>query len=98
MKKLFTLLTVFVLAGWLQLNAQILVTPHPNLIAPRSATVDKYDVVDGSPYFNSEWTNGTIEFKKGLTLRNVDAKFDEVTQQIIVRHDGRTYRVAEPVE
>jgi hypothetical protein len=96
MKKLFAILPALVLAGSLQLSAQS-VTPHPNLTAPQAIPRDRYEDVDGSPYFNNDWNKGIIQLNKGITYKDVNVKFDEVTQQLIILYKDRTYRLAEPV-
>lgn len=98
MKRVYLIIT-FLLLGSLGLHAQFKnVSSVGFLSTPNMTPREKYDRVQGSAYFNSEWGKGVVKLKNGHTYNNLDVKFDQVEQKLIFkRADEKTYFFMDPI-
>jgi len=75
-------------------------TPH-NLSIGTSfiPSEDPYFNVNGSPYLNDEWGKGFVKLNDGESYRNIDIKFDELKQQVVIKGENElTYKFVDPVK
>lgn len=48
---------------------------------------DKYEEIDGTPYYNDEWISGTIKLKNGVELKIESCKYDVYEGKLIFLKD-----------
>jgi len=100
MKRVYIILT-FLLLGSSGLRAQYYSNISPIIgfrSTPNMTPSEKYDQVQGSAYFNSEWSKGVVKLKNGNTYKDLDVKFDQVEQKLIFkRADEKTFFFADPI-
>lgn len=88
MIKRICMLQLFVMISLYYVKGQI-ATPH-NLSLGTSfiRSEDQYFNINGSPYLNDEWGKGVVKLNGGKSYRNVDIKFDELEQQVVIKGEN----------